>query len=51
MKDVHLSFLKVRAPTLVIWGKDFALTVEVSRGPEKYVDAPCEIKYIPECGH
>ncbi|MHA1632801.1 MAG: alpha/beta fold hydrolase [Candidatus Freyarchaeota archaeon] len=52
MEDVQLSFPKVKSPTLVIWGeKDFALTMEVSRGAEKYVDAPYEIKYIPECGH
>jgi pimeloyl-ACP methyl ester carboxylesterase len=52
MKEVSLKFPKITSPTLVIWGeKDLALTLEISKGAEKYVDAPYTIKYIPNCGH
>ena len=52
MKEVSLKFPKITSPTLVIWGeKDLALTLEISKGAEKYVDAPYTIKYIPRCGH
>ena len=52
MEDIQLEFPKITCPTLVIWGeKDLALTLEVSRGAEKYVDAPYTIKYIPTSGH
>jgi pimeloyl-ACP methyl ester carboxylesterase len=52
MEDIPLKLPKVTSPTLVIWGEeDVALTLEVSKGAEKYVDAPYAIKYIPKCGH
>jgi pimeloyl-ACP methyl ester carboxylesterase len=52
MKEVSLKFPKITSPTLVIWGEeDLALTLEISKGAEKYVAAPYTIKYIPKCGH
>lgn len=52
MEDIDLKLPKIKSPTLVIWGEeDLALTLEVSKGAEKYIDAPYTIKYIPKCGH
>ncbi|MEM3526078.1 MAG: alpha/beta hydrolase [Candidatus Jordarchaeaceae archaeon] len=52
MEEIPLKFPKITSPTLVIWGEeDLALTLEVSKGAEKYIDAPYTIKYIPKCGH
>jgi len=52
MEEVPLKFARITSPTLVIWGEDdLALTLEMSRGAEKYIDAPYTIKHIPKCGH
>ncbi len=52
MKEVSPRFPKITSPTLVIWGeKDLALELEMSKGAEKYIDAPYTIRYIAECGH
>lgn len=45
-------FPKVKSPTLVIWGeKDVALSKDLIIDTEKFVDAPCIKKYLPNCGH
>lgn len=52
MEEIPLKFPKITSPTLVIWGEeDVALTLEVSKGAEKYVDTSYTIRYIPKCGH
>jgi pimeloyl-ACP methyl ester carboxylesterase len=43
---------KVKCPTLVIWAEDdAALGKEMTYDFHKEVDAPLEIKYIPNCSH
>lgn len=44
--------LKVRCPTLVIWGqRDKALGVELTRHFPSIVEGPYTIKFIPDVGH
>lgn len=43
---------KVKCPTLIIWAEDDqALGKEMTYDFHKEVDAPLEIKYIPDCSH
>ena len=43
---------KVKSPTLVIWAEgDVALGKEMTYDFHKVMDAPLEIRYIPDCSH
>ncbi|NJN88617.1 MAG: alpha/beta hydrolase [Leptolyngbyaceae cyanobacterium SL_7_1] len=42
----------VSAPTLVLWGEeDSFLSQRLTEGIETFVDAPFNLKFIPNCGH
>lgn len=43
---------RIRCPTLLIWAEDdVALEKELTRGVDALVDAPFELRYIPNCSH
>jgi pimeloyl-ACP methyl ester carboxylesterase len=42
----------ITAPTLVLWGEEDAfLNQNLARDLKDFVQAPCEVKLIPNCGH
>jgi pimeloyl-ACP methyl ester carboxylesterase len=54
MKAVRTGVVqhKVKSPTLVIWAEgDAALGTEMTYDIHKVMDAPLEIRYIPDCSH
>lgn len=43
---------RIRCPTLLIWAEDdVALGKELTVGTDALIDAPFEIRFIPECSH
>ncbi len=47
-----IAFPKIKSPTLVIWGeKDASLSKGLIAGTDEFVDAPCSIEFLPNCGH
>jgi pimeloyl-ACP methyl ester carboxylesterase len=42
----------VTVPTLVLWGQeDSFLSPNLTKGLEKFITAPFQLKLVPECGH
>ncbi|MGD8545354.1 MAG: alpha/beta hydrolase [Candidatus Bathyarchaeota archaeon] len=47
-----ITFPRITMPTLVIWGEqDVALSKNLIKNIEEFVDAPYSIEYVPNCGH
>jgi len=43
---------RVACPALIVWGEgDAFLSLDQTRGLERWVDGPCEVKVIRNCGH
>ena len=43
---------KIEAPTLLIWGEDdFALSIELTYGMDRFFDVPPRIEYVPDTSH
>jgi len=42
----------ITVPTLVLWGEDdFLLSQTMTEGISQLVNAPCQVKLVPHCGH
>jgi pimeloyl-ACP methyl ester carboxylesterase len=42
----------VKAPTLVLWGEDDSfLSKKFTEGLDQLIQAPFELKLVPQCGH